>query len=154
AARARGGAAGVRRLRGGDHARPLVPRPRRDPHPRLRGEQRDDLVRGLVGRLRRVDEGDARARRPRAAPDQVQAAGSRMSHLARFLGIAAIVIVVPGPDPALTVRNTIGSGRAHGVATALGVCTGLFVWTVAASAGLAAVITASQPLFDAIRIAG
>ena len=74
AARARGGAARVRRLRRRDHARPLVPRPRRDPHPRLRGRQRDDLVRGLVGRLRRVDEGDARPRRARAAPDQVQAA--------------------------------------------------------------------------------
>ena len=74
AARARGGAARVRRLRGRDHARSLVPRPGRDPHPRLRGKQRDDLVRGLVGRLRRVDEGDARARRARAAPDQVQAA--------------------------------------------------------------------------------
>lgn len=77
-----------------------------------------------------------------------------MSHLAAFLGIAAIVIVVPGPDTALTVRNTIGGGRAHGVATAFGVCSGLFVWTVAASAGLAAVVTASQPLFEAIRIAG
>ena len=77
-----------------------------------------------------------------------------MSHLAAFLGIAAIVIVVPGPDTALTVRNTLAGGRARGMATALGVCSGLFVWTIAASAGLAALVTASQPLFDAIRIAG
>jgi len=35
AARAGGGAARLRRLRGGDHARPLVPRPRRDAHPGL-----------------------------------------------------------------------------------------------------------------------
>jgi threonine/homoserine/homoserine lactone efflux protein len=77
-----------------------------------------------------------------------------MSHLAAFLGLAAIVIVVPGPDTALTVRNTVGGGRAHGIATAFGVCSGLFVWTVAASAGLAAVVTASQPLFEAIRVAG
>jgi threonine/homoserine/homoserine lactone efflux protein len=77
-----------------------------------------------------------------------------VSHFAAFLGIAVIVIVVPGPDTALTVRNTVAGGRAHGIATACGVCSGLFVWTVAASAGLAAVVTASQPLFDAIRIAG
>jgi threonine/homoserine/homoserine lactone efflux protein len=77
-----------------------------------------------------------------------------VSHLAAFLGIAAIVIVVPGPDTALTVRNTLAGGRARGVATVFGVCSGLFVWTIAASAGLAALITASQPLFDAIRIAG
>jgi threonine/homoserine/homoserine lactone efflux protein len=77
-----------------------------------------------------------------------------VSHLPAFLGIAAIVIAVPGPDTALTVRNTLAGGRARGVSTAFGVCTGLFVWTLAASAGLAAVVTASQPLFDAIRIAG
>ena len=42
------------------------------------GEQRDDLARGLVGGVRRVDEGDARPRRARAAPDQVQAARTRL----------------------------------------------------------------------------
>jgi threonine/homoserine/homoserine lactone efflux protein len=77
-----------------------------------------------------------------------------MNHFLAFLGVAAIVVVVPGPDTALTVRNTLAGGRTRGLATALGVCSGLFVWTVAASAGLAAVVTASQPVFDAIRIAG
>ena len=38
-----------------------------------------------------------------------------------FLAVAAVVIVAPGPDFALTVRNTIRGG---GVATALGVATG------------------------------
>jgi threonine/homoserine/homoserine lactone efflux protein len=77
-----------------------------------------------------------------------------VSHFGAFLGIAAIVIVVPGPDTALTVRNTLAGGRVRGIATAFGVCSGLLVWTIAASAGLAAVVTASQPLFDALRIAG
>ena len=77
-----------------------------------------------------------------------------MSHLAAFAGIAAIVIVVPGPDTALTVRNTLFGGRARGLATSLGVTTGLVVWTLTASAGVAAIVTASQPLFDAIRIGG
>jgi threonine/homoserine/homoserine lactone efflux protein len=77
-----------------------------------------------------------------------------VSHLAAFAGIAAIVIVVPGPDTALTVRNTLFGGRARGLATSLGVATGLVVWTLTASAGVAAIVTASQPLFDAIRIGG
>jgi threonine/homoserine/homoserine lactone efflux protein len=77
-----------------------------------------------------------------------------VSHLAAFAGIAAIVIAVPGPDTALTVRNTLFGGRARGLATSLGVTTGLMVWTLAASAGMAAIVTASQPLFDAIRIGG
>ena len=48
AARARGRATRLRRLRRRDLARPLVPRPRRDPHPRLRGRLPGDVVRGLV----------------------------------------------------------------------------------------------------------
>jgi threonine/homoserine/homoserine lactone efflux protein len=77
-----------------------------------------------------------------------------VSHLAAFAGIAAIVIVVPGPDTALTVRNALFGGRMRGLATALGVSTGLVVWTLAVSEGVAAIVTASQPLFDGIRIAG
>ena len=77
-----------------------------------------------------------------------------MSHLAAFIGISAVVIVVPGPDTALTVRNTLFGGRARGLATSLGVATGLVVWTLTASAGVAAVVTASQPVFDVVRIAG
>ena len=48
AARARGRAARLRRLRGGDLARPLVPRPDRDAHPRLRGRLDGHLVRGQL----------------------------------------------------------------------------------------------------------
>jgi threonine/homoserine/homoserine lactone efflux protein len=75
-------------------------------------------------------------------------------HLAEFIGVAAIVIVVPGPDTALTVRNTLFGGRVRGLATSLGVTTGLVVWTLTASAGVAAIVTASQPVFDAVRIVG
>ena len=47
-ARARGGAAVVRRLRGDHLARPLVPGPRRHPRPRLRGRLAGHLVRGQL----------------------------------------------------------------------------------------------------------
>ena len=77
-----------------------------------------------------------------------------MTHLVTFFGLAAIVIVTPGPDTALTVRNSLVGGRVNGVRTALGVATGQAVWTLAASAGVAALVAASQPLFTAVRIAG
>ena len=77
-----------------------------------------------------------------------------MTHLVTFLGLAAIVIVTPGPDTALTVRNTLVGGRVNGVRTAVGVATGQAVWTLAASAGVAALVAASQPLFTAVRVAG
>jgi threonine/homoserine/homoserine lactone efflux protein len=76
------------------------------------------------------------------------------SVLAAFVGVSLLVIVVPGPDTALLVRNTLAGGRACGVCTALGVVTGLTVWTIAASAGLAAVLLASEPAFVALKVAG
>ena len=74
--------------------------------------------------------------------------------LVAFLGIAALVIVTPGPDTALTIRNTLGGGRRGGLGTALGVATGQAVWTVAASAGIAALLVASTSVFAALRLAG
>ena len=43
---------------------------------------------------------------------------------AAFLGISAVVIMTPGQDTALTIRNTLLGGRPAGVATALGVAVG------------------------------
>ena len=68
-----------------------------------------------------------------------------------FLAVAAIVIVAPGPDFALTVRNTVRGG---GVATAFGVASGQVVWAVAAAAGVAALLAASHPAFVALQLAG
>jgi threonine/homoserine/homoserine lactone efflux protein len=76
------------------------------------------------------------------------------AQLAAFLGVSAVVIVTPGQDTALTIRNTLLGGRGGGIATAAGVVTGQLVWALAASAGLSAVLLASAPLFMAIRVAG
>jgi threonine/homoserine/homoserine lactone efflux protein len=76
------------------------------------------------------------------------------AQLAAFLGVCAVVIVTPGQDTALTIRNTLLGGRSGGVATACGVVSGQLVWALAASAGLSAVLLASAPVFTAIRIAG
>jgi len=77
-----------------------------------------------------------------------------INNFAAFLGISILVIVSPGQDTALTIRNTLVGGRSGGIATAAGVVTGLASWTVASSAGLAALLVASQPLFLAIRLVG
>jgi len=71
-----------------------------------------------------------------------------------FVLVAAAVICTPGPDTALTIRNTLLGGRANGLRTAQGVAVGQALWTLAASAGIAALVAASQPVFTAIRIAG
>lgn len=74
--------------------------------------------------------------------------------LLAFAGVAALVIVTPGQDTVLTIRNTLADGRRGGVFTALGVVTGQLTWTLATSAGLAALLVASEPAFRALRLAG
>jgi threonine/homoserine/homoserine lactone efflux protein len=71
--------------------------------------------------------------------------------LLSFFGVSALVIVTPGQDTALTIRNTLRGGRRGGVYTALGVATGQCGWALATSAGLAALLVASEPVFHAIR---
>jgi len=77
-----------------------------------------------------------------------------VSQLFAFLGVAVLVIVTPGPDTALTIRNTLLGGRPAGIATALGVVSGQAVWALATSIGLVALLLASEPAFAAVRIAG
>ena len=74
AARARGRPRVVPGLRRRHQPRPLVPRPDRDPHPRVRGRQPGPLLPGQRQRLRGVPPQGARHGRRPAAPDPVQAA--------------------------------------------------------------------------------
>jgi threonine/homoserine/homoserine lactone efflux protein len=77
-----------------------------------------------------------------------------LENLFGFLAIAAIVIITPGPDTALTIRNTVIGGRRAGVYTALGVSTGQALWAFATSFGVAALLAASEPAFRALKLLG
>jgi threonine/homoserine/homoserine lactone efflux protein len=74
--------------------------------------------------------------------------------LLSFVAISAVVIMTPGPDTALTIRNVLLGGRAAGVATACGVVSGQATWAVAASAGVVSILLASEALFQAVKLAG
>jgi threonine/homoserine/homoserine lactone efflux protein len=77
-----------------------------------------------------------------------------MHEVLAFVAVSFVVVATPGPDTALTVRNTITGGRRAGVLTAAGVVSGQLVWSVAAGAGVAALLVASEPVFHALRLAG
>jgi threonine/homoserine/homoserine lactone efflux protein len=77
-----------------------------------------------------------------------------LENLLAFVAVSAVVICTPGQDTALTIRNTLGGGRPGGVATAVGVALGQAIWTLAASAGVVAVLSASEPAFRALKLAG
>jgi threonine/homoserine/homoserine lactone efflux protein len=77
-----------------------------------------------------------------------------VAHLLAFFAVATVVIVTPGQDTALTIRNTLLGGRAAGSRTAAGVAAGQTLWALAASLGLAALLAASEPVFLGLRLAG
>jgi len=77
-----------------------------------------------------------------------------MRELVAFLGVSALVIVTPGQDTALTIRNTLLGGRVAGVFTAVGVSAGQATWTVATSVGIGALLVASEPAFVALKLVG
>jgi threonine/homoserine/homoserine lactone efflux protein len=77
-----------------------------------------------------------------------------VSELLAFVGVSLVVIVTPGPDTALTIRNSLLGGRSGGGFTALGVATGQACWTLATSVGIAALLVASEPAFVALKVAG
>jgi threonine/homoserine/homoserine lactone efflux protein len=71
-----------------------------------------------------------------------------------FAGVAALIIILPGPDMALVLQNGLARGRRAAIETALGINAGLLVWAVAAALGLAALLHASAPAFMLLKLAG
>ena len=74
--------------------------------------------------------------------------------LLTFLALSAVVIATPGPDTALTIRNTMLGGRRAGISTALGVGAGQLVWALATSLGVVALLLASDPIFRTLKLVG
>jgi RhtB (resistance to homoserine/threonine) family protein len=77
-----------------------------------------------------------------------------MGNVVAFAAVAAVIVVVPGPDMALVLRNGVAYGRHAAVATALGISAGLFVWALAAALGIAALLHASGMAFTLLKLAG
>jgi threonine/homoserine/homoserine lactone efflux protein len=77
-----------------------------------------------------------------------------ITDLLGFIAISALVIIAPGPDTAVVVRNSLRGGTRGAFATSLGVVAGLVIWTAMASVGLAALLRASEPAFLALKLAG
>jgi threonine/homoserine/homoserine lactone efflux protein len=77
-----------------------------------------------------------------------------MRELVAFLGVSALVIVTPGQDTALTIRNTLSGGLSAGFFTAAGVSAGQATWTLATSVGVGALLVASEPAFFALKLVG
>lgn len=76
------------------------------------------------------------------------------SSLGVFVAASVALLIVPGPAVLYIVGRSLNLGRAAGVLSVLGICTGTLFHVVAAALGLTAVLRASPIAFSAIRYAG
>jgi threonine/homoserine/homoserine lactone efflux protein len=79
---------------------------------------------------------------------------SVLTAVATFTLAATLIVLLPGPDTLVVMRNLIQGGRSTAALTVAGVLTGLTVWVVTASLGLSALLEASRDGYTALRIAG
>jgi threonine/homoserine/homoserine lactone efflux protein len=71
-----------------------------------------------------------------------------------FALTATLLIMAPGPDSVLIIRNTVRGGRRAGWITACGTLSGLLIWATAAALGLSVLVTASRVGYAILRLAG
>jgi threonine/homoserine/homoserine lactone efflux protein len=77
-----------------------------------------------------------------------------LRQLPAFLGAVLIISSVPGPAVALLIRRCSIGGFRAGVPVVFGLEAGLYVWILAAGAGLAALVATSEIAFTVLRVVG
>ncbi len=71
-----------------------------------------------------------------------------------IVGVTFLVMVSPGPDMVLVLRNTFSGGRLAGLQTSLGVLTGNLVHITYCVLGIGWLISQSILAFTALKVAG
>lgn len=71
-----------------------------------------------------------------------------------YVVAVAVLVLIPGPDTLLVLTRSISQGRPAGLVATAGITLGNLIHTVAATAGVSALIAADPMLFDALRLAG
>ena len=77
-----------------------------------------------------------------------------LDNLLLFVPMAAIFVILPGPDFALIAKISLMNGRPQGQAAAVGVALGICVHTTAAMLGISAIIAQSVLWFSVLKYVG
>ena len=81
--------------------------------------------------------------------------GQGMVEYALILVLVSIVVIVtPGPDTALIIRNAIAGGPRASTMSALGVAVGILAWAGAATLGVGVLLERSSTAFTILKLAG
>ncbi len=76
------------------------------------------------------------------------------SQVLAFTLLAALMTMSPGADTLLVVRNVLRGGRRDGIATAVGICSGLYVHATLSALGLSVILMHSAAAYTALKYAG
>src|SRR5258708_22988116 len=74
--------------------------------------------------------------------------------LAAFILLSALLIVTPGPDTALIIRNALAGGPGASTFSAVGVAAGILAWAGAATFGVGVLLERSSTAFMVLKLAG
>jgi threonine/homoserine/homoserine lactone efflux protein len=74
--------------------------------------------------------------------------------LLSFIGISALLALMPGPDNIFVLLESLKNGRKTGILISLGLGLGVLIHTFIAATGLTIVIQKSDFLFELIKYAG
>ena len=71
-----------------------------------------------------------------------------------FIALSALLIVTPGPDTVLTIRNALAGGPRASTLTAVGVAVGTLAWAGASTLGVGLILERSSTAFTILKLAG
>lgn len=71
-----------------------------------------------------------------------------------YLALVVLIVIAPGPDTMVVLKNSFSGGARAGLSTAFGIAVANLLQATLVALGVGALIMSSQPLFQTLRWAG